>query len=58
MEEKDLIDRRRVLKILNTRIKQEEKKLTSAKTEYRKRLYSYRLATLRDLYDSVRLMPN
>lgn len=58
MEEKDLIDRRRVLKILNTRIKQEEKKLTSAKTEYRKRLYSYRLVTLRDLYDGVRLMPN
>lgn len=57
MKSKDLIERDRVLKILETKLKHEEFLLTQATTEYRKRLSSYQIAMLRDLYDTIKLMP-
>lgn len=58
MKNMDRIERQRVLKILESKIKHEEMLLKQADTEYRKRLSSYQIAMLRDLYDTIKLMPN
>lgn len=58
MKSKDLIKRDRVLKIIEAKLNHEELLLKQASTEYRKRLSSYQIAMLRDLYDTIKLMPN
>lgn len=54
----DLIERKIVLNLIINKLNREEALLKEAKTEYRKRLCSYQIAMLRDLYDDIKLMPN
>lgn len=46
----------RVLNIIQFHLGIEEKKLKISETEYRKRLHSSKIALLRDLYDTIKLM--
>lgn len=41
------------LNIINKRLKIEEKKLKESKNEYRKRVVSYSIVILRDLYEMI-----
>ena len=52
----DLISRKRVLKMIDSKLAKEEQLLKEANTNYHKRLYSYRVTLLRDLHDMVEAM--
>ncbi len=54
----DLIKRQSTLNIISSKLKEEERDLKLAKTEYRKRLSSYRIVLLRDLYEIFENVPS
>lgn len=49
----DLIKREIALNIIKSKLEKEELNLKTSTTEYRKRVTSYSIAILRDLYDMV-----
>lgn len=53
----ELIKKEIILNIIKDKLKQEEINLRSASTEYRKRVTSYSIAILRDLYDTAENIP-
>lgn len=54
----DPVERERILKFIKFKLKEEEGKLERTKSEYRKRVISYSIVLLRDLYEAFEYVGN